>query len=787
MNISTELYIKTGIDTDQITYPYKRAELFDFEDINITSKIQDVKDISKIFTDFTKEFSVPASKSNNLIFKHYYDINVENSFDARFKVDAFIKLDGVDYKKGKLSLLSVAMEHQRPKSYKLVFYGETVSLNDIIGDDELKDLATVVSTGDPSSVFAKYKFVSDPVVTLDGFEKGYVWDDVLDSLRTPVGAERAELCFPFISAENYYYYDDNVASASPSEGNSESRNVINSASADPKPRGVSWLDLKPAISVDIILQAIEERYALTFNRDDFLNVSNKVYSELFLWLSREKGNIKEQINVDSLSFNLNDFTPNSQPAWSGGNDFFVNLDQFYYLDIYIVPQNANDVYDITVESGSGDDYVALNQVGTQDFFLRYEVGSDLVNGTSSTIEPKIKVSSTGSMSQFNIDIRLQQYERSFNYFTNEFVDDLVNEYQFVDRDEAYGSGGGVQIGTQMPKMKVIDFITSLFKMFNLTAYFKDGEIIVETLDEYYKKGIDYDITKHIDTTKAIIKRNKLYSEVNMEFAEAKTFAITKSNEITGDDFGNEKLRNVFQNEDLRDFLDFDGGTYNVKVKFERMMFERMTDQGDESLTPYQWGWSVNKDQNTVITKPILFFPERKFLLGADEMGFDKSPIGTYNPLDLTSVSSYIMPANVQVDTQQSIHFGSEFDEFYGIPVQDSLVKMYYLNYILTVYDKSSRIFNTTAYLPSNLVTDVKLNDVLVIDDIRYRINKMDINLDKGKAELELFNDLGYYDEVVVPDFSPLVTDLIISVTADSGFYKQQNGINEMLINLDSIE
>ena len=40
----------------------QRVDMFSDESVNITQSIQNVKDISKIFTDFTKTFSVPASK-----------------------------------------------------------------------------------------------------------------------------------------------------------------------------------------------------------------------------------------------------------------------------------------------------------------------------------------------------------------------------------------------------------------------------------------------------------------------------------------------------------------------------------------------------------------------------------------------------------------------------------------------------------------------------------------------------------------------------------------------------
>ena len=46
----------------------QRVELFKDESVTITDSIQNVKDIGKVFTAFSKSFSVPASKANNKTF-----------------------------------------------------------------------------------------------------------------------------------------------------------------------------------------------------------------------------------------------------------------------------------------------------------------------------------------------------------------------------------------------------------------------------------------------------------------------------------------------------------------------------------------------------------------------------------------------------------------------------------------------------------------------------------------------------------------------------------------------
>ena len=68
--------IQLFIGTDQV-------ELFKDESVTITQSIKNAKDIDKVFTEFTQSFTVPASKANNKIFKHFYNFNITSGFDGR--------------------------------------------------------------------------------------------------------------------------------------------------------------------------------------------------------------------------------------------------------------------------------------------------------------------------------------------------------------------------------------------------------------------------------------------------------------------------------------------------------------------------------------------------------------------------------------------------------------------------------------------------------------------------------------------------------------------------------
>ena len=142
------------------------VELFKDESISITDSIKSVKDIAKVFTAFTKTFTVPASKNNNKIFKHYYNFDIIDGFDARTKKAANIELNNLPFKKGKIKLEGVQMKGNKPYAYKITFFGETVDLKDLVGEDKLNQLTSLNSLSlDYNSATVKSKLLADPTST----------------------------------------------------------------------------------------------------------------------------------------------------------------------------------------------------------------------------------------------------------------------------------------------------------------------------------------------------------------------------------------------------------------------------------------------------------------------------------------------------------------------------------------------------------------------------------------------------------------------------------------------
>jgi hypothetical protein len=99
--------------------------------VSLTQSIQNAKDIDKIFTSFSKTFSLPASKINNKIFKHYYNFDIVGGFDARIrKVPANIELNSLQFtEKGLYKLNGVDLKNNKADIYKNYFLWKYPSIS----------------------------------------------------------------------------------------------------------------------------------------------------------------------------------------------------------------------------------------------------------------------------------------------------------------------------------------------------------------------------------------------------------------------------------------------------------------------------------------------------------------------------------------------------------------------------------------------------------------------------------------------------------------------------------
>jgi len=681
----------------------EEVELFKDETIKINDSIQNVRDISKIFTTFSKQFSLPASRTNNKIFKHYYNYDITNGFDARFKVDALIKLNGSDYKKGKLRLNDVMMKDNKPYSYKVVFFGETVTLGDLLGDDDLKVLGSELTAFDQTFNASN---------TLNGFIKGWTLSGSSLVLNNLTDTFTGDFIYPFISAEKRYYYDTSEPTST--SGNNLYISTPSTYVAG-NLKGLHYADLKPAIRVYHIIKAIETKYNITFSTD-FFNTTNLDYYELFLWLHREKGNILSRAVESTYDVSLSQWVTTDTELRSFGNTTLVTTNgtdttSFEYK--VTVNVTGTGLYDIVIQDESGGTYfsdLGLTGNQTKSYFFSWTTSTQ-------NYVPKLHIQTVGGITAFNTSLVL--------------IRTVVNSLgtTITTSNYTFNSGGSVSlsssllVGDNLPKIKVIDFLTGIFKLFNLTAYIEDGVIVVKPLDNYYASGVNYDITKYVEMD-ATISRGKLFSKIDFKFQPPKTLFAIKSDELNNFEFGNLKYESASGI--------YDGGKYEIVVPFEHMLFERIQNPNTGTNTDTQWGYYVDKDEKPVVGAPLLFYAQKQ--TATNTIYFDDES-------SYTAITRYMKPANTRGNNLQSINFGSETDEYNLNTNTQSLFENYYKTFINDLFDIKTRIIKVNAYLPLSILLKYTLADRFIINGKKYKINNIDAVLQTRKTTLELITEI----------------------------------------------
>ena len=91
-------------------------------------------------------------------------------------------------------------------------------------------------------------------------------------------------------------------------------------------------------------------------------------------------------------------------------------------------------------------------------------------------------------------------------------------------------------------------------------------------------------------------------------------------------------------------------------------------------------------------------------------------------------------------TNYSLNFGNDISSFYNVNIPNSMFISFYNAYLNNLYQRKNRYTYVKTKLPLYILTQLKLNDRLLIRDHRYIINEMKIDLTSGVVDFVLIND-----------------------------------------------
>lgn len=671
--------VKVFIEDMQVT-------LFSDEGISITSSVLDIEDITVNTTDYSKTFTVPANENNNWIFKHYYNANIDNLFDARITHSGRIELDNFVFRTGKFVLRSVNVKKGVASSYTINFWGNLVSLKDLIGDDYLSDL------------------------DLSDYDHNYRPSTVQAGLIGDLSG--GNIVYTLMPKKKYYYDSTETLT----ERGTEYQNIAWTGSSGEN--GVWWNEIKPSLKIIRIIETIESKYGITFSREFF---GTTAFTELWLWLNDDA----EGSGMAGKPTSIN---------WTSGNSPYVPFAYPTTTFIYPTennppdPQTVSFTVDVTIIPASGFENVSYTVTQIQEGAV--VVAGKTMKGTG-VLNGAVLYPYSDTQFQVTADEAFEfTASLSERIYTNGVAGNIYSSQASLQEVDSYFT-----VEKNIPKIKTIDFLRGIFQAFKLVIIpLSTGEIYVNTLTGYYASGELLDISRYVDSSKLTVNRGNILSEIDYGFSEPTTITNQKFEENNKKAYGDEEL--LLQNDDNQLLQ---GETANIELPFEIILFERLNDESDGSSTNIQTGAIVDRDLKTVNPKPVIHYVSNQSVAGksvAFENETSKSELNVSMniPMHSTFASGTNQPSDVFL-------FSQEFSTWNGQRMDNTLYAKYHADYIADIFNPKRRNYDLRAILPLRALLRITLNDIIKIGENYFRIDNFTINTLTGETQLKLFNSV----------------------------------------------
>lgn len=706
----------------------RELDLFNDETIEVNSTIQNIQDISKTYTDFSQSFTIPTSARNNAIWEYFYENAVNSSINYQERLDGYIEIDMTFFRRGKIQMEKSQLKNGQPNSYTITFYGDVTTLKDLVGEDLLSNL-------DYSTVNHDYTFT-----------------EVFNRIRTTT--VDYDVSYPLITSNRIWEYLSTAPVANvpnwlvPFLG-STSNDIHTNAGA------INYRELFPALRVKSIFDIIGLHYGVTFN-GAFL--TDPKFTQAYLWYKNKNDfefvGQSNDLDITTLSY--------QQPIAYFDLTTAVDVTNNTITTSYIqVPTGINHkiTYKVTSVSSPTIPYFIDTYLNGALFSTTQGVGvANYVLATTTNPLGLQDVWRFELRASFALTIN-SQIEYEFLYIIAPPIPqtDLVR----------YNCGtlnllAKTDLAQLAPQMKVQDFISGILKQFNLTCYGSGvNEYTIIPLEDWYATGAIIDITEFTDKTEIGIDRVKLYKKIGFAFEQSNSLMNKAYFEQGLKEYGNTEYQ-----------YPYDGGEFTIKVPFENLLFNQFTHSG--TPTGLQVGYALDQAYAPYIPKPCLLYKYGSVNIASHVHFTDGS--------SLYQTNDYMMFGQDLTDNgiNYSTNFAPETSSYWLTPIQQSIFATYYFPYLTNLFNPKNRLTTVKTNLPVGILTNLKLNDRLIIRDKRYLINEMKTNLVTGESTFQLLNDFmplfplrviqtgEAQDEVTVPITLPNFATLINFTSPNTG-------------------
>ena len=455
------------------------VDLFGDETIQLTRQIKELQDLSNAHTDFTQQFTIPSTPTNDPIFQNYFDENILlDGWNAFLKLDAAIYIHGLPVFDGCIELTGVEFKNGLPRQYNIVFYGQSKKAIADWGEKILNEVdwsaynhtvsyANVVSSWAGGLLSGKIMY---PIAD---------WHLGMQYCKVPV-------------VENNLY-----------------------------DQGLSVNDLRPAILLKEMVTACFDDIGYTisgslFDKDNF--------TDLYVIPQNAAGPIQNPNNEDA-KIDVNYASPVTFAQQVGGHTAIFDTETSDPLNkydnttgIYTIPYNGQYTARIsgTVTTGTTWIYL-LSSSGYNTFRLNSQTGAiDL---------------------QFTFNANINDQIRIIVVPVNGSV--TIASFQWEITQVPFGiENSTMDMAVVMPQIKVGDFIQKFLKTYNaILVPVSDTEFELHNIDDYYADGSTKNWTEYIDITDIRHEKMPIPGRITMQHTEAEDQANVAFKSLNNRNYG----------------------------------------------------------------------------------------------------------------------------------------------------------------------------------------------------------------------------------------------------------
>jgi len=712
-------------------------DLYEDEDLPLSLSVDDFKNIAEQVQSYSKAFNVPATKRNNRIFDHIFEITREVEVDSLLfnpykKTKCVLKQDGFILFEGYLRMLDIT-DKEGETSYNVNLYSEVIALADLLQDRTFRDLGFEELTHDYTKVNIKKSWndSGNSITYLNPSTSGF--RDAYTTLR-----------YPFVNWNNQWLLANGSTGSNATLNNPELTSLEQA--------------FRPFINIKYIIDRIFEATDFTYD-SVFFNTSDfkKLYMD-FNW-----GADNSPVNIESTESAVTDGSliagnfPLYNTLTQNSNNF--NSDFGYSGGVYTAQYNSqtfNIDYNFTLRVNNGFTQQSISAEARWKL-VKSGITTFINIQTFTGIVPANTVTDAGYIGNILETLNIG------DTLTPEFTNDTSVGSVLFTSEPTYTSGQAlstvVNISSPIITTNIIlqtlrgelgqwEFLKGLITMFNLVSLPDENNpnnIKIEPYADVFINSADsvqLNWTEKIDVSEMkLTPLADLNRKTILKFVEDDDdFAFTNYKNLVGGHLYGSQLYNT-----SNEFNILDGEEEIVAEPFAATLVKPLTDNFPQFITPAIYSYNPQDDTSE---------------------GFENSPRIMYNNGIKPTGASYFIPAqnggvssaaetnflqfshlsdiptsSATPSTTLDFHFGiCQLIPGVGVPTTQNLFNLYWLPYLGELYNPNTRTMTIKVNLTPADINTFKFNDKVMIKNRVFRVNKIDYKP----------NDLATVEFILIP-------------------------------------